>query len=172
MIDRIARLEDALALNLSSRVEAFESQFNSVRFDFTESLRVERSVADTKHSVQEEFFGQHQRLAISKLNDMAGCIQDRFEHRLQGLHATLHEPNEEVQLRVDTEQHELNALKEKHERVEARAALLGVVISSCVATARACPSAPTSSTKIRISYFSTLAICRWKLGRSPHRATR
>lgn len=120
----------------TSCIVTLEAQLDAVHIDLMEPLRVERSVADTKHSVQEELFSQHGRLTINKLNDMAGCLQDRVEHRLSELHATLHKQIYEAHVRVGARKQELNALKELHDRAEARAAQLGVVISFCIATSR------------------------------------
>lgn len=64
---------------------------------------------------------------------MAGCLQGKLENRLSELHATLHEQIEEVHLRCDPQQ---RAHEEATASLSSRAAQLGVVVSSGLASNR------------------------------------
>lgn len=68
---------------------------------------------------------------------MAGCLQDRVEGRLSELHQALHTQVEEVHITVDECQLKETAIDEALAKVSSRAAQVGVVTCSCLATLRA-----------------------------------
>lgn len=71
---------------------------------------------------------------------MSGCIQDRVENRLSELRKVVHTQIEEVHVRVDEFDSGLRCATDWLRQAEERAAQLGVVLSSCLATSRTLPS--------------------------------
>lgn len=95
-LDMHKRVDDgaALVVQTARRIEAIEALVTSLQVDLFESLRSERQAGDVRDSSLEE-------LTRSKLEDMAGCLQDRVEGRLSSLHQVLHAQVEEVHVRAD-----------------------------------------------------------------------
>lgn len=99
-------------------------------------MQIERNAIDTKYSAWEEKLQSFQDLAKSKVNDMAGCLQDKVEERLSSLHGDLHEQIEETHQRIDAQADKMSEFDELSQASQARAAQLGTVISSCLASIR------------------------------------
>lgn len=65
---------------------------------------------------------------------MEGCIQDIDENRLSALHEVVDEQIEEIHQRIDAQGDKMAALDELSKHNQGRAAQLGLVVSSCMAS--------------------------------------